>query len=289
MDKQKEANEKRFHDRATLNRDISEIRGSINASLYNLLKQDECRVDALNDRIKNLQDQRKLFKKPEISEVPKRKHIPPFELSRIHNDLGVGCDDFLLSDPWDFEYRYAFSSGDVTLDVIADKPTGHMEVSAKNDIEFISGVSAARVGSMLGSSFSPSPHDGLLLLRGDPFYFYDWQVNVSWFNMASVYALAAIQVDRYTMDNVFDQTVVNNTTMLWSYTAFTWSLVRDSSDSDAYLITSLDVDSNHRYVVWVKFEVGIETDGSGPFWWADASAFVNCKFAWLEGGFCPSD
>jgi hypothetical protein len=60
MDKQKEANEKRFHDRATLNRDISEIRGSINASLYNLLKQDECRVDALNDRIKKLQDQRKL-------------------------------------------------------------------------------------------------------------------------------------------------------------------------------------------------------------------------------------
>jgi hypothetical protein len=150
MDKQKEANEKGFHERATLNRDISEIRGSINASLYNLLKQDECRVDALNDRIKKLQDQRKLFKKPEILEVPKRKHIPPFELSRIHNDLGVGCDDFLLSDPWDFEYRYAFTSGDVTLDVIADKPTGHMEVLAKNDIEFISGVSAARVGSCLG-------------------------------------------------------------------------------------------------------------------------------------------
>ena len=84
--------------------------------------------------------------------------------------------------------------------------------------------------------------------------------------MAAVYALAGIQVDRYTLDNVFDQTVVNNTTLLWSYTAFTWSHVRDYSDSDAFLTASLDVDSDHRYVVWVKFEIGIKSDGSGLFW-----------------------
>lgn len=291
MDKQKEAKEKRLHDRETLNRDIANIRGSINATLYDLMKQDECRFNVLNEGINKLRDQRKLLKKPEISEIPKKKQISPFEFRHIQEDDRNGCLDFLFSNPWDFEYRYAFTLGNINIhSVIADKPSGHMQVSASNDIEFFSDRSAATVGAMLGSSFSPSPHkSGQLWLFGDPLYSYGWRVSVSWFNMAAVRALVGIQVDRYTLDNVFDQTVVNNTKELWSYTAFTWSDVSNYSDSDASFTAFLDVDSNHRYVVWVKFEIEIQADGSGPFFWADASAYVNCVFPWIEGRFCPSE
>ena len=135
MDKQKEANEKRFYDRETLNRDIANIRNRTSASLYNLLRQDECGVDSLNERINQLRDQRKLLQNPEISEVPKRKHILPFGFSRIQEDLGVGCDDFVFVDPWDFEYRYAFALGSPNIYVIADKPSGLMQVLARNDFE----------------------------------------------------------------------------------------------------------------------------------------------------------
>ena len=109
--------------------------------------------------------------------------------------------------------------------------------------------------------------------------------------------MAGIQVDRYTLDNVFDQTLVNNTTLLWDYTAFTWSHAEnepkdyngDHTNSDAFLTASLDVVRIHRYIVWVKFEIGIKSDGNGLFWYSSAVADLICFFPWIEGGFCPSD
>jgi hypothetical protein len=284
MANQKKNLAEKFHEREILRRDIAKLREKINAPLINLLSADEKTINALNEQMNKMRIKRTLPKR-EPSEVPRRKRVP----------FGFGtsgeCPDFLVRNPWDFEWRYANILGKPNIDLVADKSSGHMVLSAYSEFGAFADASAASVGTMLGFFFSPSPDkSGQLFLWGDPVFSYGWYIMVDWFKSASSAAWVGIQVDSYTLDNKFDRTIVDNRTSLWYHDiTYGWSSISDGGNSDGYFAADLDVDIDHWYAVWVTFEAIITADSTASYFtaWADSGAGLSCTFPWVVGQFCP--